>query len=414
MQEEIQMHLDDPAQLERLYRSNRNGFKKAFDAIYPELAGSSVAACWYERLNYSGSSTNWGTQREIIVVSIAALVAALTVKLPDILHIQQENFFQRDYSFVLFPALTAYFGWKHGWNFRRLIPVALIFMLSVVHINLLPAPANSDTTILTCIHLPVFLWTVLGYVFTGDDIKDVSRRMEFLRYNGDVLVFTIILCLAGGALSMLTIGLFSLIGLHIEAFYVRYVLISGFAAVPVVSTYIVRNNPQMVEKISPMVARVFTPLVLIMLTVFLFAFGFSPKDIYNDREFLLLFNLLLIGVTALVFFSVAESPESGSGKATSLVLFMLTVVTLLIAAIALSAIIFRTIKGGMTPNRLAVAGTNLLMLINLLMLSYRLLLSVRRRESLNAVGNAIASYLPVYAIWTAIVAFIFPFLFGHR
>ncbi|UJH92133.1 hypothetical protein LZ575_06015 [Antarcticibacterium sp. 1MA-6-2] len=103
----------------------------------------------------------------------------------------------------------------------------------------------------------------------------------------------------------ITIGLFSLIGINIEQFYFEYVVVFGLPAIPILGTYLTQTNPHLVGKISPVIARIFSPLVLVMLVIYLVAMLYSGKDPYNDREFLLIFNVLLIGVMAIIFFSVA-------------------------------------------------------------------------------------------------------------
>jgi hypothetical protein len=40
MKDEIRTALDDPRQLESLYRANKTPFKRAFAAIYPEIRGN--------------------------------------------------------------------------------------------------------------------------------------------------------------------------------------------------------------------------------------------------------------------------------------------------------------------------------------------------------------------------------------
>jgi hypothetical protein len=47
-----------------------------------------------------------------------------------------------------------------------------------------------------------------------------------------------------------------------------------------------------------------------MLVVYLIAIVYSGKNPYNNREFLLIFNALLIGVMAIIFFSVAETSKT--------------------------------------------------------------------------------------------------------
>ncbi|HET8737533.1 MAG TPA: hypothetical protein VFM69_13140, partial [Pricia sp.] len=67
---------------------------------------------------------------------------------------------------------------------------------------------------------------------------------------------------------------------------------------------------------------------------------------------------------------------------------------------------------GITPNRIAVLGANLLILVNLLMVTGKLLKATSKKENLDGVGNIITGYLPVYVIWAIIVTFSFPLIFG--
>jgi len=167
-----------------------------------------------------------------------------------------------------------------------------------------------------------------------------------------------------------------------------------------------------VGKVSPVIAKIFSPLVLVMLVIYLGAIVYAGKDPYNDREFLLIFNALLVGVMAIIFFSVAESSKTSKTGLDHWVLFMLSIVTILVNSIALSAILFRISAWGLTPNRAAVLGGNMLILVNLLLVTSQLLRVLTRKADLSAVGKAIALYLPVYFFWSAVVTFLFPFLFG--
>ncbi len=109
-----------------------------------------------------------------------------------------------------------------------------------------------------------------------------------------------------------------------------------------------------------------------MLVIYLAAIIYSGKDPYNDREFLLMFNALLIGVMAIIFFSVAGTSETTRSQAEIRILFLLSAVTVLVNGIALSAILFRISEWGITPNRAAVLGGNVLILINLLLVTAQL------------------------------------------
>jgi hypothetical protein len=314
----------------------------------------------------------------------------------------------------VFPFLAAWFAWKQNMQLKRMLIVAAAFVISAIYINMLPDNDGSDTLMLACIHLLIFLWAVVGLAFVGNETGNNRRRLDFLSYNGDLVVMTTIILIAGALLAGVAYGLFELIDVPLEDFYANYLLIWGLPAAPIVGTYLVRTNPQLVSKVSPVIARVFTPLVLATLVIYLVAVVYTGKDPYNDRDFLLVFNLLLAGVMAIILFSITETSKNSAGKTGNILLFLLSVVTNVVNGIALSAILFRISEWGITPNRLAVLGSNLLILINLLVVTYRLFKSVKNMDELTRAEHSIAAFLPVYAIWALLVTFFFPVLFGFR
>lgn len=414
MKDKILGNLNDPRQLERLYRSNKMQFMREFLAVYPDLKGSPLADYWHERLSYQSDEINWGSDRELLMVLLAALVAGLIAKLPAILSINEEFFYPRNIGFIIFPLLTAYFALKNKLSMGKMALVAGISIAGLVFINSLPDVNKSDTTVLSCIHLLLVLWSLLGFAFVGENRNNSDARLGFLKYNGDLVVITTLIVIAGVILSGITIGLFTIIGYNIREFYFMNIVIFGLPAVPILGTYLTQTNPQLVGKVSPVIARIFSPLVLFMLTVYLIAMIFSGKDPYNDREFLLVFNALLIGVMALIFFSVAETSRSAKSNLEIWVLTLLSVMTIIVNSIALSAILFRIAEWGITPNRIAVLGSNVLILANLLWVTIRLFRVVSRKAGIYEVGKTIAYFLPVYFIWTVIVTFVFPLIFGFR
>jgi hypothetical protein len=414
MKEVILHNLGNPKELEKLYRENRTAFKQGFNLIYPEIKDDPAARTWHERLNYREQEVARGSDPELIIVILSCLVAGLVAKMPEIIVVKEDFFYQRNISFIVLPLLTAYFAWRNSVPGKNIVIALVITLVSVCYINLLPESSKSDTLLLACIHLPFFLWTVLGYIFTGNDTGDLRKRLDFLRYNGDLLVMTAIILIAGAILTGITIGLFALIKIEIQEFYFRYIAVWGLASAPIVGTYLVQTNPQLVSRVSPVIARVFTPLVLVMLVIYLIAVVQTGKDPYNDREFLLIFNALMIGVMAIILFSITEHAERPVGRVGILLLSALCIVTILISGIALSAIIFRITQFGITPNRLAVLGGDALIFINLLLVIFRLLKAAGDSSKIGEVGKAIAAFLPLYSLWAALVTFIFPVLFGFR
>jgi hypothetical protein len=414
MKDQILGHVNNPGELEKLYRSNKSLFKREFNTLYPEIQGSQWAVFWNERLNYERDEINWATGRELVFVLIAVLFAGLTAKLPAIFHIDEEYFFTRNAGFVIFPALSAYFAWKNKLSIPKIAFVAGLALVGLLFINWLPDNKKSDTLILSCIYMAFFLWSLLGFVFVGGRDNNAEKRLGFLSYNGDLVVMSALIAIAGAILSGVTAGLFKLIGFNIEKLYTDFILPFGLPAIPIIGTYLTQTNPNLVGKVSPVIAKIFCPLVLGMLIIYLIAIVVSGKDLYNDREFLMVFNALLIGVMAIIFFSVATSSKATNSRMEIWTLALLSTVTVIVNGFALSAILFRISEWGVTANRAAVLGSNVLILINLLLVTVLLFKVLFKKKEITLVGKVITYYLPVYFIWSVIVIFLFPFLFGFK
>lgn len=413
MRQEIIAHQTDPRVLEQMYRINKAGFKKEFTSVYPELKGNPLADFWNERLNFEKEEISWGSSRELLFVVIASLIAGFIAKIPAIFPVDEEFFYPRNIGFIVFPLLSLYFAWRNKLSTAKIAAILGAVLVGLIYINSLPGK-ETDTLVLSCIHLVLCLWSVLGFAYVGETGNNEPRRLGFLKYNGDLVVICALIGISGLLMSGITVGLFSLIGFNIEKFYFENIAVFGLAAIPVVGTFLTQTNPHLVGKVSPVIAKIFSPLVLVMLVIYLVAMIYSGKDPYNDREFLMIFNALLIGVMAIIFFSVAESTNASKSQAEVWVLLLLSVVTILVNGVALSAIIFRIAEMGFTPNRTAVLGANVLILINLLLVSTQLFSVISRKKDISGVGKVIAMYLPVYLVWSVIVTFLFPLIFGFR
>jgi hypothetical protein len=300
--------------------------------------------------------------------------------------------------------------------FKRgdLIISAGVFLFSAIYINLLPSDANSNSINLSYIHLPLFLWCIYGLIYIDFDRRDLTKRIEYIKYNGDLAILFALIAIAGIILTGVTIGLFSVIGLRIERFYFDYVVVWGAVSAPVVATFITRNYPSVANRVAPLIATIFSPLVLITLLIFLVSIPFGSKDPYTDRDFLLVFNLMLLGVMGIIVFAISEASVIRRQKFSEITLLILAFLTLIIDLVALSAILYRLGEYGFTPNRTAVLGSNLLIFGNLSLITIELFKVNFKGAAINHVELIISKYLPVYLFWTLFVVFGFPLIFGLK
>lgn len=362
----------------------------------------------------ASSETLLFSKKDLLFIAIAVFIAGWIVKIPRLIHQEEDLFFARNIGFIVFPALLFYFTWKRKIDYKTLITPAIILLGAAIFINRLPQDEKSDTLILSCIHLPILIWSLVGFAFSGSNHKNILERVGFLRFNGDLVVMGAVMMLAAALFTAITMGLYNLIGINIQEFYVDYVVTWGLPAIPIIATVLVTNNPSLVGRVSPIIAKIFTPFVFVSLAIFLGAVIATGKDPYNDREFLVVFNGLLIGVMAIILFSLSEITKGKNNKIQLLFLVGLSLLTIIDNGIALSAIVFRLAEYGISPNRVAVLGSNLLMLTHLSMIAYQLIKILNKDAELIEVEKTIGKFLPLYSAWAIVVVFIFPVLFGYK
>ena len=291
MENEIRININNPKQLEKLYRDHKGAFTIAFNNIYQELTNEPTAQAWNERLNFKDEQITWGNKNEIIFIVVAAFVGGLIAKMPSFLGIEYDVYMSKNIGFVVFPILSGYFFWKQQLSITKMVLPLILFIASAIFMNSLPYNEKSTTFILSTIHLPIFLWSILGYAFVGGDLNNNQKNIAFLKFNGNFIVMTGLIFISGMVFTGITLALFELLKMDIQAFYFEQIAVWALAALPMLSTYLIQNNPDLVNKISPTIAKIFTPIVFITLLVFLITLIYTQKDIYNDRNFLLVFNI---------------------------------------------------------------------------------------------------------------------------
>ena len=289
-----------------------------------------------------------------------------------------------------------------------------LFFLPLVFINTLPILERSDTIVLSCLHLPFFLWAVLGFVFTGGGFRNSDRRMAYLKYNGEMLIHTTLFIICGSVLVAVTTGLFSAISVNIDKFYYEYMIIYALCAAPIVATHLTHAQSRLIGNLAPTIARIFSPLVLLTLIAYLISILTLRRNPFTDREFLIVFNVMLLGVLAIAVFTLSERAPTQKKLVGDYITFALVAIALTVDSVALAAIVFRLASYGTTPNRIVVLGANLLVFGNLAGMLVQYVRFFFGRVSIAAIKSWITGYLPIYGVWTAIVLFAFPFLFSFK
>jgi len=412
--EDIEKSITKPSQLEKLFRQDSIAFTKLFPRIFEEHQDSPILQVWQERLFFKTQHAKSENSTSLVVACILAFVTGLLVKIPAYIEFIDDEWFYPRYS-VLFVlgALSVYFLKLRNASTRKIkISLTLLATLFLV-IGVLPFSEKSDTFVLACIHASLIAWSILAFSFIKN-WKSAHGRIEFLRYNGELIVYTTIILIGGMVLTAITLALFSLIELDIGEWYVENIVIMGLVASPIIATYIIESGIGTKTSIASVIAKIFSPLFLVTVCAYLLAMLIAQKSPYTDRDFLITFNFLLILVLAISVFSIIEKENGEGSKIIEITNIALIVITILIDIVALSAISYRLLEYGLTPNRVVVLGANLLIFIHLCGLVRFYIKFARRRDSYEELKKWTANFLPVYTGWSVIVVLVIPVLFGFK
>ncbi|KUO63595.1 MAG: hypothetical protein APF84_18715, partial [Gracilibacter sp. BRH_c7a] len=298
-------NIANPHELERMFRKEPEAFKRSFSYAWEQNPDSQVLAVWYERLHFKEMANTDKTsllQKDFLSMGILAILAGISTRI--ILHFAElQAIAPINLVFGILPFIAAYFVYNNTPKKNILYTLASLFLISGFYLNMLPLE-HKDSIILAYLHLPIFLWVLLGLAFTGNEYGIGSTRLAYLKFNGEFCILYASMAISGMLLTALTMQLFAFIGMDIEEFYFKNVVLFGAAALAIVATYLVSRNLKLAKNIAPYIAKIFSPLVLATLLVYLIAVIWVGKNPFLDRNFLISFNGILLSVLAVTIFSI--------------------------------------------------------------------------------------------------------------
>jgi hypothetical protein len=236
--------------------------------------------------------------------------------------------------------------------------------------------------------------------------------MDFIRFSGELFIYYVLIALGGGVFTGFLVMMFQTIGINPEWFIQSWLIPCGAAGAVLIASWLVEAKQSVIENMAPVLTRLFTPFFAVLLIAFLVTIALTGRPVDIQRELLIAFDLLLIVVLGLLLYSVsARDPQLPPGPF-DLLSVVLVVSALLADAVALWAIAARITEFGFTPNRVAGLGVNIILLVNLAWSANLYIRFLRERGSFTDLERWQTNYLPVYAVWGAIVVIVFPIVFG--
>jgi hypothetical protein len=388
------------------------------DALSREFAREHSDRLWKQLVAPSSESGGplFAARRDTLVAFCLAVGAAVLIKLPALFGkdwIADWTFYARNLSLFVLPLLTGYFVWKRQLD-RAIVPwLAGAFAIAALFANIYPFSVEGWTELLSTLHLPIALWLVVGVAYAGRRWNEVAGRMDFIRFTGELFIYYVLIALGGGVLTAFTLMTFTAIGLDVEIFVSSWLLPCGAIGAVVVAAWLVEAKQSVIENMAPVLTRLFTPLFAVMLLAFLVAILWTGRGVDVERELLIAFDFLLVVVLGLLLYSISARDPLAPPGIFDVLQVVLVVAALLADAVALWAMVGRLAEFGVSPNRLAALGANLILLANLSVSAVHYVRFLRRQAPFAALERWQTDYLPVYAAWAAMVVILFPPMFGY-
>ena len=392
------------------------------DAVSREFAREHSDRLWKQLVAAPDRAGETGRRasRETLAVAGLAAAAGLSVKLPELfgrpplVNPDEEfaPFYYSNLSLFVLPFLAIYFAWKRGLPRAGGLRLALAFAGGALVINSFPFTPDSHTRVLAALHLPIALWLAVGVAYAGERWRDRGGRMDFVRFSGELFIYCVLTALGGGVLTGFTFVTFSAIGVNVDWFVQQWLLPCGAMGAVVVAARLVEAKQSVIENMAPVLTRLFTPLFAAMLLAFLATMAWTGSGVGIEREVLIGFDLLLAVVLGLLLYAVSARDPQAPPDAFDALQLLLVVCALIVDAVALAAIAGRITEFGLSPNRVAALGENLVLLVNLSWSAWLYARFLAGRGPFSALERWQTAYLPVFAVWAAFVVVAFPPLFG--
>ncbi|HEY7790432.1 MAG TPA: permease prefix domain 1-containing protein [Vicinamibacterales bacterium] len=425
--DELEGHLrDQVAMLRQVGLSEDEAFLVAvkrigsLDAVSREFAREHSERLWKQLVlaEGAGPAAAATSRLEAIILVVLAIAAALTIKIPALFGVQidgpAQDVYAKNLSLFVFPYLACYFAWKRHLDIGGCVRLALPFLAAAIFVNMVPFVPRGQTEQLSALHLPIALWLVIGITYAGGRWSTSDARMDFVRFSGELFIYYVLMAFGGGVLTAFTIMMFHAIGIDAQWLAQAWILPCGAMGAVLVGSWLVEAKQSVIENMAPVLTRLFTPLFTVLLLVFAGTMFWTGNPIDVDRDVLIAFDLLLVVVVGLVLYSASARDAQAPPDFFDALQLLLVVSAVAVDAIALGAIAARISAFGFTAHRVAALGENLILLVNLAWTAWIYARVVRRRTPFSTLERWQTAYLPVYAVWAAVVVIVFPPLFGYR
>ena len=434
----------DPEQLELTYQQalaagEADAFSEAVESAYSDDSANLLYAAWHYRLAHMAATA----ARRVIAWKWAIPLAVLNGLLLWLLS-DNNTFTVRvtnpltnvEYDILPVVALlaapisaaviTLFLTLAGSRRWGRLAAVALGLAAAVVYVLLLfqmmwPRFFQEQYLSLMVMNLALLAWAGVGIVALAKRFG-ADQRFAFLFKSLEALVVAGLFAIAGGIFMAITFGLFGALGINLPDAVARLFIAGGAGLIIVVAVALVydpaaqpaeQSFDEGLSKLIALLLRLLLPLTVGVLLIYLAVIPFNFREPFENRDVLVVFNVMLFAVLALM---IGATPVRGSDVGARGQTWLrrgiiaLALLAILVSVYALAAIVYRTTIDRLTPNRLTFIGWDIINIGILLLLLVKQIQGGRARW-LPAMHRTFAVATVLYVVWSVFGLVALPWLF---
>ncbi|WP_157153876.1 hypothetical protein [Brachyspira murdochii] len=348
-----------------------------------------------------------------------------------------------EYSFTLFTpffhlfyffSLSLIFYINKNFNLKNI----LITFLSVIFILIVDlstgffigtaAIDNMDffvqISIIKYIFNNIIFFIILALSYNGFQVLNSKSISEFFTFSADILIFagliaSVVSTVFGIFAAIVLFLIKDIIGSLDDEIIIKLIVLSGsfFTSLFPFLVYTVYRN--MKTNISIYLSRILMPFSLLFIFILLILLLMPDISPYDNRISFILYNIMLAIIVLNMFFIRIDYKSSIFTKALYIVLPLIAII---FDILVLTSSLYRLIEYGISPNKITLIGTNLIMLGNLIFITFfnikSILIIFKKTDSIPnikeiTIGNTKSIfYIYIYGVWAFMVCFIMPVLYS--
>ncbi|MEI0549438.1 hypothetical protein R4K89_03885 [Brachyspira intermedia] len=337
------------------------------------------------------------------------------------------------YIFYFF-CFSLIFNINSKFNLRNIVIIFLSFLFVLI-INLstgfFAAIASIENTELYSqfyyikyIFSVIIFFIIIALSYNGFQVLNSKSISEFFTFSADISIFA---GLIAGIVSTV-FGIFAAIVIFLikdiissldEKIIFKLILlsISFLSSIFPFLVYIVYRK--MKTNISIYLSRILMPFSLLFIFILLILLLMPDISPYDNRVSFILYNIMLAIIVLNMFFIRIDYKSSIFTKAVYLVL---PIIAIIFDILVLTSSLYRLIEYGISPNKITLIGTNLIMLGNLIFITFfnikSILIIFKKSDDIPNIKEITIGdtksvfYIYIYGIWAFIACFIIPVLFS--